>query len=287
MRTRPAAGTALWPTDDGGWLERAGLRHYFLYDSNSRLIAAFDSHSNALYFHYDGSAHYQYLLSQETGRAVYFADGRERPDHVSEGLGRAGRRRSLTTRNGRMNKVVGPSLCVTYFDYSAAGDLHKLTDSEGRVVYYDYNATHRIVKEKYASYSTSFSYGLGVYTPDCPNSDAWYGRDTSPPNNLSTWQDNHYTDAQKTTVSTDDSNYCRYCNQSPPPSWQYAGHEYLLEIFENRSDVTRIDVKAKVHVYQGGLYHKLYIWNFNSTSWTQLDAESPWSVPRDSRTSAR
>jgi len=47
--------------------------------------------------------------------------------------------------NGSLNKVVGPSLCVAYFDYDANDDLSALTDPEGRTLYYEYPCLCQVV----------------------------------------------------------------------------------------------------------------------------------------------
>jgi YD repeat-containing protein len=271
---------SLYGTGGGGWLEERPNGLYFEYDSDKRLIAASDLYGNALYFHYDGSGHYQYVQSPETGRAVYFeTDG---SGYVTSIKDWGGRETALSyDGNGYLDKVVGPSLCVTYFDYDGDGNLTGLTDPEGRSISYGYDTASRLVSETYAGATTYFAYGLGdgVYVPNDVDCRAWYGRDSSPPNNLATWQETEYTGAQRDTVSTDNSSYVEHCNQYTPPSgpWEYAGHEFLFEVFEDPGQVTQIDVTVKVHVYSGGLFHKLYIWDDDGSSWTQLDSEAPWS----------
>lgn len=268
----------LYSVAGGGWLELRDCGSYFEYDSNKRLISAFDVHGNAQYFYYDGSGDPQYVLNDETGRAVYFetdAGGR-----ITEIKDWGGRQTTLSyDANANLNKVVGPSLCVTYFDYDASEDLVELTDSEGRTVYYDYDSRHHVIVERYGSAATYFNYGLGtgIYRPNGIDCDAWYGRDSDPVNSdLDDWQDHDYTPAQENTVSTDDANGVQYCNDwdlPPPPVWKHAGHEYLIAIAEDRNDVTKIEAKAKVYLESGEDAY-LRIWNFNSTAWELLDSQS-------------
>ena len=55
-----------------GWLLERSVGLYFEFDSAGKVIAGHDPSNNTLYFGYDGSGHYQKVLSHETGLAVYF-----------------------------------------------------------------------------------------------------------------------------------------------------------------------------------------------------------------------
>jgi YD repeat-containing protein len=151
--------SGLYSTAAGGWLSERPCGSYFLYNSNKRLVSAYDLYDNTLYFYYDGSGYHHYLLSHETGRAVYFqTDAGGRVTSVKDW---GGRETALSyDGGGRLNKVVGPSLCVTYFSYDAGGNLNRLTDPEGRTLYYQYDGTDRVTSETYGSAATYFAYDL-------------------------------------------------------------------------------------------------------------------------------
>jgi YD repeat-containing protein len=142
---------------DGGWMEVRDAGLYFQYDSNGRLIAGWSNLGDVQYFHYDGSGHYEYVLNNTSAQALYFET--DEAGRITSVKDPGGRETSLSYNDdGLMDKVIGPSLCVTYFDYDANGDLAAMTDAEGHTVNYEYDASHRVTAERYGSCTTYFVY---------------------------------------------------------------------------------------------------------------------------------
>lgn len=100
-----------------------------------------------------------------------------------------------------------------------------------------------------------------TYHPDDTGGSGWKGTTVNE-------ERDDYSGAELTTVSTDDTNSVGYSYGG-----EQATHKWKIPIDEAEGNVTQIDVSARV-VNGTGAQHKLYIYNFDTSSWELLDTDN-------------
>ena len=99
----------------GGWTEsRMGGVISFRYNSAGQMYRDGDWHGNAQYFWYSGGVPVK-VVNNRTNLAVYFEWSGSLITKITDWVGRE--TSFAYDEDGRPIKIIGPGLCVTYYDY--------------------------------------------------------------------------------------------------------------------------------------------------------------------------